>query len=70
MDAIEHAATWIGIALCILQSASFSGLNLAVFSVSPLRLQVAADGGDKHAAQVLELRKNANQVLATIIWGT
>jgi metal transporter CNNM len=69
MTMIEHAATWIGIALCILQSALFSGLNLAVFSVSPLRLQVAADGGDKDAAKVMELRKNANQVLATIIWG-
>lgn len=69
MSTIEHAATWFGIALCILQSALFSGLNLAVFSVSPLRLQIAADGGNKDAAQVLELRKSANQVLATIIWG-
>ena len=69
MTMIEHAATWIGIALCILQSASFSGLNLAVFSVSPLRLQIAADGGNKDAVRVLELRKDANQVLATIIWG-
>jgi metal transporter CNNM len=69
MTMIEHAATWIGIALCILQSASFSGLNLAVFSVSPLRLQIAADGGNQDAVRVLELRKNANQVLATIIWG-
>ncbi len=69
MSLIEHAATWIGIALCIVQSALFSGLNLAVFSVSPLRLQIAADGGNKDAARVLELRKNANQILATIIWG-
>jgi Cyclin M transmembrane N-terminal domain len=69
MTVIEHAATWIGIALCILQSASFSGLNLAVFSVSPLRLQIAADGGNQDAVKVMELRKNANQVLATIIWG-
>jgi len=35
---------WIGIVLCILQSAMFSGLNLAVFSVSQLRLQIDADG--------------------------
>jgi metal transporter CNNM len=66
---LESLGTWFGIAACILQSALFAGLNLAVFSLSMLRLQIAADGGDKDAARVLELRKNANQVLATIIWG-
>src|ERR1700761_7907264 len=69
MTMIGYAGTWLGIAACILQSAAFSGLNLAVFSISPLRLQIAADGGNKDAAKVLELRKDANQVLATIIWG-
>jgi metal transporter CNNM len=60
---------WIGIILCIVQSAMFSGLNLAVFSLSQLRLQIEADGGNADAVQVLELRKHSNQVLATIIWG-
>jgi hypothetical protein len=69
MNMIETAGTWLGIAACIMQSAAFSGLNLAVFSVSPLRLQIEADGGNKYAAQVLELRKNTNQILATIVWG-
>jgi hypothetical protein len=69
MNAIEFAATWLGIAACITQSALFAGLNLAVFSVSLLRLQVEADGGNKDAARVMEVRKSANQVLATIIWG-
>ncbi|KJC37057.1 Mg2+ and Co2+ transporter CorB [Bradyrhizobium sp. LTSP885] len=62
-------STWVGIAACILQSAVFSGLNLAVFSLSLLRLQIEADGGNKNAASVLELRRSANQILATIIWG-
>src|SRR6516164_1935909 len=66
---LESAGTWLGIAACILQSALFSGLNLAVFSLSMLRLQIAADGGDRDAARVLELRKHANQILATIVWG-
>ena len=66
---LETAGTWLGIAACILQSALFSGLNLAVFSLGMLRLQIAADGGDRDAARVLELRKHANHVLATIIWG-
>jgi hypothetical protein len=69
MNLIENAGIWIGIVLCILQSALFSGLNLAVFSVSPLRLQIAADGGNEDAARVLELRNDTNQILATIVWG-
>jgi hypothetical protein len=69
MPFLESTATWAGIAACILQSALFSGLNLAVFSLSMLRLQIETDGGNKDAARVLELRRNANQILATIIWG-
>jgi len=61
--------TWIGIALCLSQSAMFSGLNLAVFSVGRLRLEVDAAGGDKAAARLLALRRNPNFVLATILWG-
>ena len=46
-----------------------TGLTLAIFSLSQLRLQLEADGGNADAARVLELRKNANPVLATVIWG-
>src|ERR1700732_4106087 len=60
---------WIGIALCIVQSALFSGLNLAAFGVSQLQLQIEADAGNADAARVLELRKDSNQMLATVIWG-
>ncbi len=60
---------WVGILLCIIQSALFAGLNLAVFSLSQLRLQIESDGGNADAARMLNLRKNSNQVLATIIWG-
>jgi metal transporter CNNM len=66
---LESVGTWLGIAACILQSALFSGLNLAVFSLSMLRLQIAADSGNSDAARVLELRRHANQILATIVWG-
>ena len=52
-----------------IQSALFAGLTLAIFSLSQLRLQLEADGGNADAARVLELRKNSNQVLATVIWG-
>jgi hypothetical protein len=69
MTSIAPICIWLGIAACVAQSAVFSGLNLAVFSLSQLRLQLEADGGNADAARLLELRKNSNQVLATIIWG-
>ena len=61
--------TWLGIALCVSQSATLSGLNLAVFSLSRLRLEVAAEQGDVRARKVLALRRNANFTLVTILWG-
>ncbi len=61
--------TWMGIALCLSQAAMFSGLNLAVFSVSRLRLEIEASLGDRRAAQVLALRADPNLTLTTILWG-
>src|ERR1700728_4511555 len=69
MTGISVYGAWLGVIACILQSGLFAGLNLAVFSLSLLRLQIEADGGNKDAVKVLELRKNANQVLSTVIWG-
>jgi metal transporter CNNM len=61
--------TWIGILICISQSATFSGLNIALFSLSRLRLEVAVDSGDKLASSILDLRRDSNFTLATILWG-
>jgi metal transporter CNNM len=69
MSSLATYGAWLGVFACILQSGLFAGLNLAVFSLSLLRLQIEADGGNKDAAQMLELRKDANQVLSTVIWG-
>jgi metal transporter CNNM len=69
MSSIPSVWIWLGIVVCVVQSALFAGLNLAVFSLSQLRLQLEADGGNADAARVLDLRKNSNQVLATVIWG-
>jgi len=60
---------WISIAFCVTQSAVFSGLNLAIFSVSKLRLEVEAAGGNLAATRVLDLRKDSNFTLSTIVWG-
>lgn len=61
--------TWAGIVFCITQSAIFSGLNLAFFSISKLRLEIEASQGSKHAARVIRLRKDSNFLLTTILWG-
>ena len=64
-----QALLWIGIALCIVQGGIFSGLNLAIFSVSRLRLEVEAAGGSGDAARLLSLRADSHFTLATILWG-
>src|SRR6202030_262414 len=56
-------------ALCISQSAIFSGLNLAIFSISKLRLEVEAGGGNRDAVDLLALRQDSNLTLATVLWG-
>jgi metal transporter CNNM len=69
MSSIPSYVAWFGVTACVVQSGLFAGLNLAVFSLSLLRLQIEADGGNSDALRVIELRKDANQVLATVIWG-
>ena len=60
---------WVGIGLCISQSAIFSGLNLAFFSISKLRLEIESKKNNKHAFKIANLRKDSNFLLTTILWG-
>ena len=60
---------WTGILLCLSQSALLSGLNLGLFSLSKLELEVEARKGNRMAKRVLRLRNNANLSLVTILWG-
>lgn len=62
-------AEWIGIALCVTQSGIFAGLNLAIFSISRLRLEIGVAERDPDAKQLLALRLDSNRTLATILWG-
>jgi metal transporter CNNM len=64
-----ESLAWLGIALCISQSAMFSGLNLALFTVSRLRLEIEASKNNRGAIRVLALRKDYNFALTTILWG-
>ncbi len=65
----SQTITWLAIGFCISQSAMFSGLNLALFSVSRLRLEVETTAGNADALKILGLRKDSNLLLSTILWG-
>ncbi|MGY8688682.1 MAG: DUF21 domain-containing protein, partial [Verrucomicrobiales bacterium] len=54
---------------CLSQSAMFSGLNLAFFSLGRLRLEAEAEQGNEGAIKILGLRKDSNFLLSTILWG-
>jgi len=66
---ISNALTWAGIALCVMQSGSFSGLNLSLFGVSALRLEALEAAGNEDAKKLLELRRDSNFILTTVLWG-
>ncbi len=61
--------TWLGIVFCISQSAMFSGMNLALFSVGRLRLEIEASTGNIQAAKLLKIRGDSNFILTTVLWG-
>jgi CBS domain containing-hemolysin-like protein len=69
MDLSTQLLTWLGILACISQAAMLSGLNLAVFSLSRLTLEVEVADGNKAAQRVLDMRKESNATLTTILWG-
>jgi metal transporter CNNM len=60
---------WIGIVLCVLQSGTFSGLNLALFGIGALELKARARAGNEDAKHLFKLRQDSNFLLATILWG-
>jgi CBS domain containing-hemolysin-like protein len=47
----------------------FSGLNLALLGISRLRLEVEAHAGNPAAVIILNLRKDSNFLLTTVLWG-
>ncbi|MGD9327571.1 MAG: DUF21 domain-containing protein [Cyclobacteriaceae bacterium] len=62
--------TWVGIFVCLTQSAMFSGLNLAFFSMTRLRLEIEAEASHSRGAKnVLKMREDSNFLLTTILWG-
>ena len=66
---VDSAIIWIGVLFCLSQSAMFSGLNLAFFSLDRLQLEILASDGDRRAARVLAMRQDSSWLLTTILWG-
>ena len=60
---------WFGIFFCVTQSAMFSGLNLAFFSVTKLSLEIESKKNNLQARKVARLRQDSNFLLTTILWG-
>jgi len=54
-DSVITEMTWLGICFYINQSAMFSGINLALFSIRRLRLEVEASSRNKEAEKLLAL---------------
>jgi len=51
---INDILSWLGILACLSQSAMFSGLNLAFFSLGRLRLEAEAEQGNEGAQRILD----------------
>jgi CBS domain containing-hemolysin-like protein len=67
---MDDLIIWFGIVFCLTQSAMFSGLNLAFFSLTRLRLEIEAEASPKSGARkVLKMRQDSNFLLTTILWG-
>jgi len=61
--------TAVGIALCLIHSGLFSGLNLGLIGLGRLRLEAEASAGNEAARRVLTLRQDSNLLLTTLLWG-
>jgi CBS domain containing-hemolysin-like protein len=61
--------TWIFIFLSLIQSGIFSGLTIGLFGLSRLGLETEAEAGNRNAAKILNIRKDSNYLLTTLLWG-
>lgn len=60
---------FLAIVICVLVSAAFSGIEIALFSISELKLRALAEAGHRGAKMGLRLRSNPQRVLSTILIG-
>ena len=60
--------SWAGIVACLSASALCSGLTLGYFSLSRIHLETLTEQGNESARTILGFRKDANFLLATLLW--
>ena len=60
---------YIGIVICLICSAFFSGSEIAYTAANPLRLKKAAESGSKTAALALSITQQYDRMLSTILIG-
>jgi CBS domain containing-hemolysin-like protein len=61
--------TWILLIFFVTQSAMFSGLTIGLFGLSRLGLETEAESGNIDAKKVLDIRRDSNYLLTTLLWG-
>lgn len=66
---MNEIITWVLIALCLVQSAIFSGMTIGVFGLGRLKLEIEAEANNKEAIKILEIRRDSNFLLTTMLWG-
>ena len=59
----------VAVAVCIFFSALFSGIEIAFFSISDLKLRTLAEAGNASARMAHRLRENPQRLLSTILIG-
>lgn len=52
-----------------MQSAIFSGMTIGVFGLGRLRLEIEAEADNKEAIKILQIRRDSNFLLTTLLWG-
>ena len=66
---MNEIITWILIVICLIQSAIFSGMTIGVFGLGRLRLEIEAEAENKEAIKILQIRRDSNFLLTTMLWG-
>ena len=66
---MNEIITWILIVICLTQSAVFSGLTIGIFGLGRLRLEIEAEANNKNAIKILQVRRDSNFLLTTLLWG-
>lgn len=66
---MNEIITWILIIFCLMQSAIFSGMTIGVFGLGRLRLEIEAEANNKEAIKILQIRRDSNFLLTTLLWG-